>query len=484
MNILQVQDALKNASDQQLAGELQNPTGMAPSYLVLSELKRRQQMRQGSQAAQAPQGSMAEEAAGAAEPEYYPEEQQQEQAQEEVPGIEAFREGGVVRMADGGLSEVPIEVLEAEYRRRNAVTPEPSRGFELPRWLRGGRREEPPPGTQRWTEPPQFPPGTVLPFGTPRNAIPAQTATREDLEAEISRRRAGSVGSSMEAETAPLRNFNPPRSQSVAPTEGQPSSELYGPPAPPSGQPVTAPSPTRAGAGIGGVAAQPAPQQEEGISSLYGRLRELSPSREEYRRDAANNALMQAGLAMMASKDPNALANLGAGGLRGLQTYTEEMKTGRAQQRQAIADEITARRANTEELYRRGLITNQERQLRLMEARMGQAAADRAETREMNREMRLEQINQRNVAALNSSLTSYASEINRLQIQLDNMTASDTRRQGLMNRLNQLQNETNIIRRRLAQAGGAEFDVVAPTQNPNAPPPGAPVEPLRIPGTR
>lgn len=466
MNILQVQDALKNASDNQLASELQNPTGMAPSYLVLSELKRRQQMRQGAQAAQAPQGSMAEEAAGAAEPEYYPE----EQPQEEAPGIEAFREGGVVRMADGGLSEVPIEVLESEYRRRNSVPPEPSRPFELPRWLRGGRREEPPPGTQRWTEPPQFPPGTVLPFGTPRNAIPAQTATREDLEAEISRRRAGSVGSSMEAETAALRNFNPPRSQSVAPTGGQ-QSELYGPPAPPRGQ-SAAPSPTRAGAGIGAVAAQPAPQQEEGISSLYDRLRALSPSREEYRRDAANNALMQAGLAMMASKDPNALANLGAGGLRGLQTYTEEMKTGRAQQRQAIADEITARRANTEELYRRGLISNQERMIRLQEARMGQAAGERAEARAANRELRLEQINQRNVAALNSSLTSYASEINRLQIQLDNMTASDTRRQGLMNRLNQLQNETNIIRRRLAQAGGVEFDAVAQAENSGRPPPG------------
>lgn len=480
MNILQVQDALKNASDQQLAGELQNPTGMAPSYLVLSELKRRQQMRQGAQAAQAPQGSMAEEAAGAAEPEYYPE----EQPQEEAPGIEAFREGGVVRMADGGLSEVPIEVLEAEYRRRNAVTPEPSRGFELPRWLRGGRREEPPPGTQRWTEPPQFPPGTVLPFGTPRNAIPAQTATREDLEAEISRRRAGSIGASMEAETAPLRNFNPPQTPTVAPTEGQPSSELYGPPAPPRGQPATAPSPTRAGAGIGAVAAQPAPQQEEGISSLYGRLRELSPSREEYRRDAANTALMQAGLAMMASKDPNALANLGAGGLRGLQAYTEEMKTGRAQQRQAIADEITARRANTEELYRRGLITNQERQLRLMEARMGQAAAERAETREMNREMRLEQINQRNVQALVSSLSSNASQINRIEAELGNTTISPARRDFLMGRLEILQRNDANVRRRLAQIGGADYAEEAQTEGSGRPPPGAPVEPLRIPGTR
>lgn len=463
MNILQVQDALKNASDQQLAGELQNPTGMAPSYLVLSELKRRQQMRQGSQAAQAPQGSMAEEAASNAEPEYYPE----EQPQEEVPGIEAFREGGVVRMQAGGMP--------------------PMQGGGLPVF------RPMPSGLSRSTSPRLLDAAAAELSLDPSLRTPAMidnVARQYGIEPSALAERLGVTLPSAPEQPAATPSPTPAQqpaaraAEVTPPPEGQPSNELYGPPAPPPGQPAAAPSPTRAGAGIGAVVAQPAPQQEEGISSLYGRLRELSPSREEYRRDAVNNALMQAGLAMMASKDPNALANLGAGGLRGLQTYTEEMKTGRAQQRQAIADEITARRANTEELYRRGLISNQERQLRLMEARIGQAAADRAETREMNREMRLEQINQRNVAALNSSLTSYASEINRLQIQLDNMTASDTRRQGLMNRLNQLQNETNIIRRRLAQAGGAEFDVVAPTQNPNAPPPGAPVEPLRIPGTR
>jgi len=109
MNILQVQDALKNASDMQLSGELQNPTGLAPSYLVLSEMKRRQQMRQGAMASPAPQSSMAEEAASQAD--YYPE----EQPQEEEAGIEAFREGGVVRMAEGGLpGQRPIEDLSRE----------------------------------------------------------------------------------------------------------------------------------------------------------------------------------------------------------------------------------------------------------------------------------------------------------------------------------------------------------------------------------
>ena len=49
MNILEVQNALKNASDQQLAAEMQTPTGMAPQFLVMSEMKRRQDMRSEAQ---------------------------------------------------------------------------------------------------------------------------------------------------------------------------------------------------------------------------------------------------------------------------------------------------------------------------------------------------------------------------------------------------------------------------------------------------
>ena len=160
------------------------------------------------------------------------------------------------------------------------------------------------------------------------------------------------------------------------------------------------------------------------------------------------------------------------------------MKTGRAQQRQAIADEITARRANTEELYRRGIITNQERQLRLQEMRLGQAAGERAEARETNRELRLEQINQRNVAALGSSLNSIASEINRLQTELSSMTINDTRRGELTGRLTELQDEGRRIRRRLSEVAGLETETPAPRQNPNMPPPGAPIVPFRAPGVR
>lgn len=45
MNLVKVANLLKNASDQNLAQELQNPSGGFPSYMILSELDRRKKLR-------------------------------------------------------------------------------------------------------------------------------------------------------------------------------------------------------------------------------------------------------------------------------------------------------------------------------------------------------------------------------------------------------------------------------------------------------
>lgn len=55
MNILQVQDALKDFSQDQLVKEMEKPSGQAPQFLVLSELNRRQRMKQDFDARQAQQ---------------------------------------------------------------------------------------------------------------------------------------------------------------------------------------------------------------------------------------------------------------------------------------------------------------------------------------------------------------------------------------------------------------------------------------------
>ena len=45
MNLIDIEDRLKDFSDQQLMQQMQRPDGMAPQFLVMSELKRRKEMR-------------------------------------------------------------------------------------------------------------------------------------------------------------------------------------------------------------------------------------------------------------------------------------------------------------------------------------------------------------------------------------------------------------------------------------------------------
>lgn len=60
MNLVKIADMLKNAPDQALIQEMQNPTGTAPSYMVLSELQRRKKLR-GASMNPEPQTSVAED---------------------------------------------------------------------------------------------------------------------------------------------------------------------------------------------------------------------------------------------------------------------------------------------------------------------------------------------------------------------------------------------------------------------------------------
>jgi len=119
VNILQQQDALKGLSDQQLAMEMQQPTGAAPPYLVLTELQRRKEMRQKVQQ-EPPQTSMAEEAVAGITA--LPVAQGMEPIAERAQAPQGMRSGGVVRMAAGGsisalgnLSDDEIERYLAAY---------------------------------------------------------------------------------------------------------------------------------------------------------------------------------------------------------------------------------------------------------------------------------------------------------------------------------------------------------------------------------
>jgi len=101
MNIIKLQDELRGVPDNALIGYVQNPTGHVPSYLALSELQRRKDMREKYQAQQAPQSSVADDLQQAA-----PQPQAQGVASLPVPETmyqeDSFASGGIVAFEDGG----------------------------------------------------------------------------------------------------------------------------------------------------------------------------------------------------------------------------------------------------------------------------------------------------------------------------------------------------------------------------------------------
>lgn len=68
MNIIKLQDMLRGVDDNALINYVQNPTGQVPSYLALSELQRRKEVRDTYQAAKPEQKSVAEDLTQPAQP--------------------------------------------------------------------------------------------------------------------------------------------------------------------------------------------------------------------------------------------------------------------------------------------------------------------------------------------------------------------------------------------------------------------------------
>ena len=95
MNIIKIQDQLKNVPDSTLVGYVQNPTGQVPTYLALSELQRRKEMRANYQARKQPeQKTVAEDL-----------------VQESEPGIGALPAGQPMQQAMQPPPEMPMEQM-------------------------------------------------------------------------------------------------------------------------------------------------------------------------------------------------------------------------------------------------------------------------------------------------------------------------------------------------------------------------------------
>ena len=102
MNIIEVQDNLKNFSEDQLINEMQAPSGMIPQFLVLSELNRRKRVKDDFAARSAEnQNTVAQEAIAASG---MPQEGLPEMAQSMAPKSASALSQPVDRMAAGGLA--------------------------------------------------------------------------------------------------------------------------------------------------------------------------------------------------------------------------------------------------------------------------------------------------------------------------------------------------------------------------------------------
>jgi len=114
INLVKLENDLKNAPDQAIVGYVQNPSGQVPTYLALAELERRKRMRQGAMASQGgEQPSVADQLVAESQP------QPQMGGIADIPvqnvgNEESYAAGGIVAFEDGGSVTGGLSLEELE----------------------------------------------------------------------------------------------------------------------------------------------------------------------------------------------------------------------------------------------------------------------------------------------------------------------------------------------------------------------------------
>jgi hypothetical protein len=193
MNVIEIQDKLKNFSQDQLIGEMQNPTGNAPQFLVLSEITRRQKMVNDDKIRQAKQNEMtvAQEAVAAAG---VPQDGIAGMARAMAPKTDIAQNTGVMSQAPQAPPQAPpapdqggiMGMANGGYVKKMAlggsVDPRPTMGsgrnaFQaIKEWDRLYGQTHNPDGTPKSTSPNIAPGGWIKPkpnMGSGRNAFQA-----------------------------------------------------------------------------------------------------------------------------------------------------------------------------------------------------------------------------------------------------------------------------------------------------------------------
>jgi hypothetical protein len=426
MNLLSIQDALKNASDQQLVQLMRAPDSTTPSYLVVSELNRRKQMRM--KQAEPPSRTVAEDLTSeenmqapmgirslqTPEPgdEDYP-------TEEDAPGIEAMREGGIVRMAagtpdgvqgmpsygnyEGSLyedtqwtpSQPPIQDLRNSLLRRGRefINTAPDRANAAIAYGYNALRSQPEIGL--FTSPVETAAARRRAEYLRENSADfasgrlSGTAFRENPErfmelypTPAAQPQAPAPANQPSAATTPAPTdtrppvTQPQRRPAVQPTGGAPAA---GPPA--SGVRALTPSAAPAAAPDAMPTLQQNMERNLGMfpgipQELLDRIRDSRTNEGDRRREAQNMALLEAGLRIAGSNNPNFLGAIGEGATPAAQTYAQQLSQIRQDRRADLQTDLAVAQADLQRRYMAGQISASElqRQTQMLISRDDRAA--------------------------------------------------------------------------------------------------------------
>lgn len=503
MNIIQIQDNLKNLPDQALQKELLQPSGSAPGFLVLTELNRRKQMRSAFEAQkQQPKSSMAEEFSqglGAAQAGSYPDAVRGSMQAPPTATPQTPDNGGPAQMASSPMGETQA------FADGGGVE------GEEPAWYW--------PSVQRWKRAMNMPSRDLAGIGAQLLKEPVDARDYgvgpEDIQGSIEvsqrdrknpfwrvSRGATEVGRpgpqdyppDMSAyppvnrglAQPPLPNFGGPDAQGIAgileqvPQSAAPDG-IGGQRAP--GGPAVGPAGGAGGGGRGAGAGGRLNIGGEGLAQYIDEIRAIqAPDRfgEMEQRNAEDRdkilasvegnkgmALLTAGLGIMGGESPFAAVNIGRGAQAGVKYWNDAQKEMRlAEQgiRQA-ENQITIARANRDEkqlengmrLYASAKEREQQALNRANSA--GIAASDRAQRMELARmeldskeKDRQESREQSRINEFGTMATRYNSAADAIDMKIATLSANPLAGPETAAQLSKLQSEAQNIR---AQAENA-----------------------------
>ena len=395
MNLLRVQDALKDASDQQLMQMMQAPDSTAPSYLVLSEIRRRRDMR----AQQPPEGQsnrtvaeelLSQDDGGIRNIVAHDEPEAQEGADEMAAGglasLRRYREGGVVRMQAGGQPPSPymsedtgIEYPFAVGSQDPVIFGRPLHSYSLEELqrLRADERAGVTRARGSQFEQPSIPMGAIerriaTLRGRTEQRIPEPEAFRGPAAPPVPGSFGGEAGFGEQFElprvpervapttpTQPQNQQQPPAATTTT-TPTQPQGQQQPPPATRTTQPAQGIGTLRPGNTEGAEANPPNVQFTDRLSPLFERMREGRVDPAARRNEALNMALIEAGLRIASSRNPSLAGALGEGATPAVQSYAQQLGQIRTDQRQDLRDELQGALAQNQNDYYRGRLSQQE----------------------------------------------------------------------------------------------------------------------------